>query len=462
MEGSPLQLPPKEVSPLQQRATEVGPLQLRLLEVHTAHDRTLQIKRAVGATQPLDVSRFPAAQIKPLHRVKNAVIVVVVVLFHCRLDGATRLLLLARRALAHAHLAHAVHRAHDHRAHAARAPNAAPAAHVRVVSHFGQLGPLQPRPVEVGPLHLRPSEVSPLQICPPEVHTAQYRTLQIKRAVGATQPLDGSRFPAAQIKPLPRFAIPTTGIQTPPTSKHLILCRLDGATRLLLLARRALAQAHLAHAVHRAHDHRVRPVCVIPRAHAARAPNAAPAAHVRVVRHLGQPGPLQVRHKEVGLLQLCPTEVGPLQLRHHEVHTAQNRTLQLKRAVGAAQPLDVSRFPAAQIKPLHQRAAPIQRCRLNGAILFLLLARRALAHAHLAQHAVHRAHDHRALAARASVAAPAAHVRVVRHLGRRGPRRCGRRRLHLCRRQRGVFFCGVALRELTVSARARGRWHHAR
>ena len=50
---------------MQLRPIEVGLLQLRLLEVHTAQNRTLQIKLAVGATQPLDVSRCPAAQIEP-------------------------------------------------------------------------------------------------------------------------------------------------------------------------------------------------------------------------------------------------------------------------------------------------------------------------------------------------------------------------------------------------------------
>eukprot|EP00964_Phaeocystis_antarctica_P025950 scaffold14596_cov59-Phaeocystis_antarctica.AAC.6 len=218
----------------------------------------MQIKPAVAVVrQPLDISRFPAAQIKPLQR-------------HCaegsrvqhrwRLDGAIRLLLLARRALAHAHLAHAVHRAHDHRAHAARASVAAPAAHVRVVRHLGQLGSLQ----------LHATEVNPLQVRPREVHTAQDRTMQTKRAVGATQPLDVSLLPAAQIKPLRHQRIAV-----------FILCR-GGAIRLLLLARRALAHAHLAHAVHRAHDHR---------ALAARASVAAPAAHVRVVRHLERRGP---------------------------------------------------------------------------------------------------------------------------------------------------------------------------
>eukprot|EP00964_Phaeocystis_antarctica_P145358 scaffold111404_cov65-Phaeocystis_antarctica.AAC.2 len=188
IEEGPLQLRLMEIDPLQLRPTEVSPLQPRLTEAHTAQNRTLQIKLAVGALQPLDVSRFPAAQIKPLHRP--------VVIILCRLDGAIRLLLHARRALAHTHLAHAVHRAHDHRAHAARAPVAAPAAYVRVVRHLGQLGSLQ----------LRLTKVIQLQVRPLEVHTAQNRTPQIKPAVGATwQPLDVSRFPAAQIKPLQRF-----------------------------------------------------------------------------------------------------------------------------------------------------------------------------------------------------------------------------------------------------------------
>eukprot|EP00964_Phaeocystis_antarctica_P046662 scaffold26986_cov63-Phaeocystis_antarctica.AAC.2 len=105
--GSPLQLLPTERSPLQLRPSEHSTLQLRRLEVHAAQDRILQIKRAVGATQPLDVSRFPATQIKPHHRQTELIL--------CRLDGALRLLRLSRRALAHAYLAHAVHRAHDHR-----------------------------------------------------------------------------------------------------------------------------------------------------------------------------------------------------------------------------------------------------------------------------------------------------------------------------------------------------------
>eukprot|EP00964_Phaeocystis_antarctica_P103199 scaffold68507_cov63-Phaeocystis_antarctica.AAC.2 len=133
--------------------------------------------------------------------------------------------------------------------------------------------------------------------------------------------MEFSRFPAAQITPHPR--------------------RLNGAIRLLLLARRALAHAHLSQAVHRGHDHR---------ALAARASRAAPAALVQVVLHPGRQGfycrPLHLR----------PMEEGPLQLRNREVHTAQNRILQIKDVV-ALQPLKVSRFPAAQIESLHQRAA---------------------------------------------------------------------------------------------------------
>eukprot|EP00964_Phaeocystis_antarctica_P075238 scaffold46389_cov54-Phaeocystis_antarctica.AAC.2 len=93
--------------------------------------------------------------------------------------------------------------------------------------------------------------------------------------------------------------------------------------------------------------------------------------------------------------------------------------LQIKLAAGATQPLDFSLLPAAQIEPLQRAALRAIPCRLDGAIRLLLLARRALAHAHLA-HAVHRSHDQWPRAALASVTAPAAHVRVVRHLGRRG------------------------------------------
>eukprot|EP00964_Phaeocystis_antarctica_P098388 scaffold64405_cov47-Phaeocystis_antarctica.AAC.1 len=78
MEMSPLQVRPIEVGalelrrheacPLELSTIEVSPLQLRPPEVHTTHNRTLETKLAVGATQPLDVSLLPAAQIKPLHR----------------------------------------------------------------------------------------------------------------------------------------------------------------------------------------------------------------------------------------------------------------------------------------------------------------------------------------------------------------------------------------------------------
>ena len=149
-----------------------------------------------------------------------------------------------------------------------------------------EVGPLQPRPAEFGPLQLRPTEAGLLQLRLSEVHTAQNRTIQIKLAVRATQPLDVSRCPAAQIKPLHRGAF---RIARPSYD----FSRLYGALRLLLLGRLLLAHAPLAHAVHRAHDHRVRPVRVrvakvISPAHT---PAAAQAAHVRVVRHLGQREP---------------------------------------------------------------------------------------------------------------------------------------------------------------------------